>query len=254
MSKKWLLIALAAQIIGCAKPHSSASVITVFAAASTADALETLAELHQEKSGHAVRLSFASSSLLARQIEAGAHADLFVSANPFWMDHLISRQLVDASTRRDLWRNRLVLIVARDAALESGQDWTQPLPNWLKGRLAVGDPAHVPAGIYAKQALQHMGWWPQLKDRIAPAADVRTALRSVVNGETGAGIVYLSDARNTDRVRVVHTFAETSHEPIVYALAFTTAPNRASLDFYQFLQSQEARAIAKKFGFAGLKD
>ncbi len=176
--------------------------LTVFAAASLTDAMHDVAALWQAAGHPPFRASFAASSTLARQIEQGAPANLFASADEKWMDYLAQRGLIAADTRTDLLGNDLVLIVPADkptnVIIGPGFDLTTLLgPN---GRLSVGDPAHVPAGIYAEQALKKLGMWDKVAPRLAPAADVRSALLLVERGEAPAGIVYATDAAASDRV------------------------------------------------------
>ena len=182
--------------------------LCLFAAASLTSALT---EVLPRAGFPDLRLSFAGSSALARQIDAGAPADLFVSASPRWMDYLQERRRIDAETRFDLLANRLVVVTPAGSGLE-----VQPRPGFdlagvFRGRLAVGDPDHVPAGIYARQALQALGWWPALEHRLAPAPDVRAALLYVERGECEAGVVYATDAAISRRVRVAAELADSLH-------------------------------------------
>ena len=226
----------------------------VFAAASLTDALGDVAALWRAAGHAAPKLSFASSSTLARQIEGGAPANLFASADTEWADYLDRRHLLAAGTRVDLLRNTLVLVApaghaASDAVVGPGFDLADLLGPG--GRLAVGDPAHVPAGIYAAQALRHLGLWEWAKPRLAPAEDVRGALLLVARGEAPAGIVYATDAAVAAGVVVIGRFAADSHDPIVYPFAVTasgdTAEARALL---AFLAGPQARAAFAKRGFA----
>lgn len=227
--------------------------MTVFAAASLTDALRELAALWQRQ-GHApVRLNFAASSLLARQIAAGAPADIFASADEAWMDALARQNLIVPDSRRDLLFNRLVLIVPAGTpahvTIARGFDLAALLGPG--GRLAVGDPAHVPAGIYAKQALMRLGVWPSVADRLAPAADVRAALLLVARGEAPAGIVYETDARASREVAVAGTFPEWSHDRITYPFAIVRGHDGAEARAWmRFLEGKDARAVFARYGFA----
>jgi molybdate transport system substrate-binding protein len=201
-----------------------------------------------------VRISYAASSALARQLEQGAPADLYLSADIDWMAWSAARHLVRAETRIDLLGNRLVLIApARDArtmALRRGMDLAGALGG---GRLALADPAAVPAGKYGKAALAALGVWDSVKDRLARAENVRAALAFVARGEAPLGIVYASDAAVEPGVRVVATFGAGLHPPIVYPAAVTAAStNPAAARFLAFLASEPARPIFERYGFTVL--
>jgi molybdate transport system substrate-binding protein len=231
--------------------------LTVFAAASLTDAMQDVSAAWVQ-AGHApLRLSFGSSSTLARQIEQGAPANLFASADQRWMDYLAQRNLIAPDTRRDLLGNRLVLIVPRDRArtMQIGPNLDLAALLGPDGRLATGDPAHVPVGLYAKQALTKLGLWAQVEPRLARAEDVRAALLLVERGEAPAGIVYATDAAASTKVAVVGTFPEDTHEPITYPFAVVrdgdTPQARALM---AFLAGPEARAIFARRGFATAED
>jgi molybdate transport system substrate-binding protein len=226
--------------------------LTVFAAASLTEALRDAAVAWQ-RDGHApLRLSFAASSTLARQIEQGAPADLFASADARWMDDVARHGLVAPGSRRDLLGNALVLVVpaAHAAAVTIAPGFDLAALLGRDGRLAVADPAHVPAGIYAAEALQRLGIWASVANRLAPAEDVRAALLLVERGEAPAGIVYATDAAVATGVAVAGTFPADSHAPIVYPFALTphgdTPDGRALL---RFLEGDTARAIFTRRGF-----
>ncbi len=224
--------------------------VTVFGAASTADVLTELAGSYETETGTSVRLSFASSSILARQIEAGAGADLFISANPIWMDYLEERGRLRPGTRIDLLGNRLVLIaygkVDPPTVLEE-------VPAWWTGRLAMGDPGHVPAGMYARQALKNLGWWSELSSRIVPAEDVRAALRFVEMGEVGLGIVYATDVPPETSLQTLFTFPTHIHDPVRYPIALCPDTGEPALRFYHFLLSPQAEPVFRRFGFERLR-
>jgi len=244
-----------AAALGGAAPAGirAADTVTVFAAASTADALDEVGRTYAAEQRGRVVPVIASSSTLARQIEQGSPADVFVSADARWMDDLQERGLIDPATRSDLLGNRLVLIAPRGEAPDSAAvSPALDLPALLgDGRLAVGDPGHVPAGLYARQALESLGLWGAVADRLAPAADVRRALALVARGEAPLGIVYATDAAASDRVVVVGAFPADSHDPIVYPAAAVagSAHAAAARDFLAFLHSPAAAAVFTRHGF-----
>jgi molybdate transport system substrate-binding protein len=223
--------------------------VTVFAAASLKNALDQAAQDWSAKTGGQVTLSFAGSAALARQIQAGAPADLFISANQGWMDHLAALGLINTDSRVALLSNRLVLIAPADAA---------PLPTLgpdtdLAARLGPDNIAlalteAVPAGIYAKAALTHLGLWPQIAGKIAQTDNVRAALALVALGEAPLGVTYASDAAVQPKVRVLAEFPADSHPKIVYPAALTSDNSQAA-DFLSFLQSPRGQAIFAQAGF-----
>jgi molybdate transport system substrate-binding protein len=238
---------------------SRAGDVTIFAAASTKDAVEDLALRYTAAGGDRVRTVFAASSTLAKQIVQGAPADLLLSASPAWMDYLAEQDALEPASRVDLLGNRLVLIVPRagDRA-EDVLDVLDParIAEMLRadrtdGRpLAIADPGHVPAGVYAKAALEALGLWQSLADRAVRTADVRAALALVDRGEAAAGIVYATDAAISPRVRIVGRFPAGSHPPIVYPLALIAGrASAAARRFYGHLLSGEAAAVFRAHGF-----
>jgi molybdate transport system substrate-binding protein len=241
--------------IACIAPGFAAEPITVFAAASLKESLDEATHAYEQKTGVAVRVSYAASSALARQIEQGAPADVFLSADVEWMDYLARVKAIDPATRRNLLGNTLVLIAPADSktapiALSPGVDLAKALGD---GRLAVALVDSVPAGKYAKQSLIALGAWDAVKSHTAEAENVRAALLLVSRGETPLGIVYGSDALAEPKVKVVGTFPDTSHAPIVYPIARIAAsqhPNARA--FVQWLQTKEARAIFLRHGFRSL--
>ncbi len=230
--------------------------LTVFAAASLTDALRAVDGVWQAQGGGALRLVFGASSTLARQIQAGAPADLFVSADERWMDELASHDLLVPGTRADLLHNRLVLIVPAEGSGRGPPAMMTPdfdLAGLLgrDGRLAVGDPGHVPAGLYARQALTRLGLWPAMAPRLAPATDVRAALQLVARGEAPAGIVYATDAAAAPAVRVVALFPPALHDPITYPVAIPRGHDGAGARaLLAFLAGSAARAIFVRLGFS----
>jgi molybdate transport system substrate-binding protein len=241
---------LAGLALGPALPAAAwAGQVTVFAAASLETALTAIARQYGTRPGGPLRLSFGASSAMARQIAQGAPADLFLSADQEWMDWLAQRRLVVAGTRRDLVANRLVLIAPRNSKVALTIARGMPLAKALGGgRLAVADPAAVPAGRYARAALTHLKVWSSVEARLAPAENVRTALAYVARGEAPLGIVYATDARAEPRVRVVGTFPAASHPPIRYpaALVRDTPAGRAMLTY---LSGPEAMRLFAGQGF-----
>ena len=228
--------------------------LTVFAAASLTDALTEVSAAFEAETGHAVDAVFAGSSTLARQIESGAPANVFISASPAWMDYLDDQGLIMPETRRDLLVNSLVLIAPSDQA--EPLDLTTDLPDALgaDGRLAMGDPDHVPAGIFAAEALLSLGLWDDLADRTARTGSVRAALALVARGEAPLGIVYVTDAALTDHVTIVATFPEDSHQPIVYPVAQITGPGfgaeeEAVEDYLRYLAGAAAAEVFRDHGF-----
>ena len=224
----------------------------VFAAASMKDALDDLSAAYTKETGKKPVLVYGASSTLARQIEKGAPADVFISADQDWMDYAQKHDLIDTGTRRNLLGNELVLIAPAtttgDVDLKSGTDLDARLGN---GKLAMGDPAHVPAGLYGKAALEKLGIWSKVQGKVAAADNVRNALLLVARGEAPYGIVYKTDANAEKRVRIAGTFPADSHAPIVYPVAVTKQANRADADpFYKFLQTPTAQATFQRFGFS----
>ncbi|WP_448481809.1 molybdate ABC transporter substrate-binding protein [Pseudoxanthomonas mexicana] len=225
--------------------------LTVFAAASLKEALDEAAAAYRKQTGVPVRVSYAASSALARQIEQGAPADVFFSADLEWMDYLQKRNRLDVATRRSLLGNRLVLIAPR--ASKAQVDLKRPatlLAALGDGRLAVGQTRTVPAGKYAKASLESLSLWNGVRPRLAESESVRAALMLVARGETPLGIVYASDAKAEPGVRVVATFPEDSHPPIVYPVAALRGARAAQATrFVQWLASPAADALFTKRGF-----
>jgi len=224
----------------------------VFAASSLQESLTAAAD-RWARQGHARPvLSFAASSALARQIEAGAPADLFLSADEAWMDALAGKDLLRRGTRVALLGNRLVLVAPRDSRVRLAVVRGFPLPRALGpgGRLAVADPQAVPAGKYAKAALVSLGVWPSVAGRLAPAENVRAALAFVERGEAPLGIVYQTDALASGKVRVVGRFPLGSHPPISYPLASLRESRHPQAEaFRRFLASPAGQAIFRRYGF-----
>ncbi|MCB1383357.1 MAG: molybdate ABC transporter substrate-binding protein [Notoacmeibacter sp.] len=235
----------------CSPPVAQAAEVVVFAAASLKTGLDDFAALWQAETGHTVTISYAGSGQLAKQVMAGAPADIFISASPDWMDAVEREGLVAEGRRRDLLGNRLVLVAhGRDAApvgLGSGLDLKTLLSG---GRLAMAMVDSVPAGIYGKAALTALGQWDAVAPDVAQADNVRAALALVASGEAPYGIVYATDAASSQAVTVVATFPATSHPPVTYPAALlTSASDSADKEFYEALGSTQAHDAFRKQGF-----
>jgi molybdate transport system substrate-binding protein len=229
---------------------ATAADITVFAAASLTDALNEIGKAYEAKTGNHVVFSFAASSTLARQIESSAGADMFLSADLDWMDYLDKKALLKPGTRKTLLGNHLVLIAPSGLKVK-----VKIVPHFdLAGalgnsRLAIADPASVPAGKYGKTALTNLGMWDGVKNKLAIAENVRAALAYVARGETTLGIVYNTDAKIEPQVHVVGVFPDNSHKPILYPVALTKDAKPAAADFETYLESPAAKAVFQKDGF-----
>ena len=227
--------------------------LTVFAAASLQESLDAIAKTWEAQGGRHVVVSYAASSVLARQIEQGAQADVFISADADWMDYLQDRKQIEPASRFVLVRNALVLIAPINSTVRTVDlnSLRSVLGALAQGRLAVAETASVPAGRYAKQALEKLKLWAALSAHLAQADNVRAALEYVARGEASLGIVYLTDARAEPRVRIVAVFADKTHAPIVYPAARTIAADaKAAADFLVFLRAPQAVAIFRRAGFA----
>lgn len=225
--------------------------LLVFAAASLTDVLQQAGALYTQQSNVPVKFSFAASSALAKQIESGAKADAFLSADQDWMNYLQERKLIKAGSRSDLLGNRLVLIAPKDSKVTLKLQKGAPLLAALgpNGRLSTGDPDSVPVGKYAKTALGNLDLWAAIEPRLVRADNVRVALMYVARGEAPLGIVYATDAAVEPQVRVVDLFPESSHPPITYPAAATTSASPETESFLKFLRGDAARAIFTKAGF-----
>jgi molybdate transport system substrate-binding protein len=237
-------------------PHAfAADALVVFAAASLTDSLQKASDAYTRKSGMPVKLSFASSSALAKQIENGAAADVFVSADQEWMDYVAGKNLIRTASRADLLGNRLVVIAPADSKVVISLG---AKPGFLEalgpqGRLATGEPTSVPVGKYARATLTKLGVWNSLESRLARAENVRVALSYVARGEAPLGIVYATDAAVEPKVRVVAVFPEDTHGPITYPAALTSTAQPSAFDYLRFLQGEEAAAIFERAGFSVLR-
>ena len=235
-------------------PAQNAKLI-VFTAASLKDALDEVNAAYQHQKGQETATSYAASSTLAKQIEAAAPADIFISADLDWMDYLAKRNLIKPETRANLLGNRLVLIAPADSTVKLAIEPDFPLGKALgNGRLAIADPTGVPAGKYGKAALEALGVWSSVADRLAPAENVRATLALVARGEAPLGIVYQTDAASDKTVKIVGAFPENTHPPIVYPIAVVaTSTNPAAPGYIAFLKSPVARPFFEKQGFTVLQ-
>jgi molybdate transport system substrate-binding protein len=242
---------LAALLLALCLPAAHAQTVVVFAAASLKNALDDVAALSPSKP----TISYAASSALAKQIESGAPAQVFISADLDWMDYLDRKKLIRDGTRKNLLGNKLVLIAPAGSNIQADIGPGFPLAKLLgDGRLATADPASVPAGKYTKSALEKLGVWDSVAGKLAPADNVRAALLLVARGEAPLGTVYATDAAVEPKVRVVAAFPDGSHPPIIYPAALTgSAPaSGPAADFLALLSSPAARKVFEKHGFSPL--
>ena len=247
-------VKLLISLLGAGVPTTfcHAQAVTVFAAASLKDALDEIDAAYQKRAGQKAVISYASSSALAKQVESGAPAHIFISADLDWMDYLEKRKLIDPASRTNLLRNALVLVAPADSKVSLTVAANFALAGALgNGRLAMGDPDHVPAGKYAKAALETLGVWPSVAGKIARAENVRAALLFVSRGEAPLGVVYRTDAVADKRVRIAGAFPPDSHAPIVYPAAILAngSNNAAARSYFSFLGSPEALGLFRKHGF-----
>ena len=256
--RRWAAIralALAGVLICAGAAPSRAERIIVLAAASTAAAVEQAIALFDAGPGERVVGSYAGTAALARQIESGAPADIFLAANVAWMDYLEARGLVARASRQPLLRNRLVFVTSDDAMDDAIAPFAPSAALDLGallagGRLVIGDPDHVPVGIYARQALEALGLWPSVKGRIAPAADARAAVALVARGEAPLGIVYATDVARSTGIRPVAAIPTDLHEPIVYPVARVRGRDSPlAARFLAFLTGPAGRAAFARAGF-----
>jgi molybdate transport system substrate-binding protein len=230
---------------------SAQAEILVFAAASTASALDQIVIAFSRQGIGVARVSYASSSTLAKQIVNGAPAEVFVSANAGWMDYVNRYGAIEKSSRFDLLSNRLVLITASDRIISARSGIQFPLIETLQdGYLAMGDPDHVPAGMYGKAALESLGFWRSIEDRIARSANARAAVALVERGEAAAGLVYKSDALGRENLQIISTIPPRSHPSVTYPVAIIKGQTgNEALAFVDFLKSDIASRIFSEYGF-----
>jgi len=223
--------------------------LTVFAAASLTNAISDIANDYEKEKKINIKTSFASSSTLAKQIEKGAPAEIFISADAKWMNYLQDKNLVKIESRVNLLGNQLVLIAPKGKAFKVNMIQGFNLAGAFNGKLCTGELESVPIGIYAKQSLKSLDWWDSIKMRIVGTQDVRAALVFVERAECDAGIVYATDAKVSSKVESIAVFPETTHEPIVYPLALLNHASPQAVAFYDYLKSERAKAIFAKHGF-----
>ncbi len=228
--------------------------LTVFAAASMKNALDDIDAAYTAKTGVKVVASYAASSVLAKQIEQGAPADVFVSADTDWMDYAAGKRNINEPTRVNLLGNSIVLIAPKDSTIENvtieqGFDLAKVAGD---GKIATGDVKAVPVGKYAKAALEKLGAWSAAEPKFAMAENVRAALLLVSRGEAALGIIYSTDARVEPGVKIVGTFPADSHPPVIYPVAATTTAKTEAADYLAFLRSSAAKTILEKYGFTFL--
>ncbi|OOF36472.1 molybdate ABC transporter substrate-binding protein [Rodentibacter heidelbergensis] len=251
--KKLTSISTALLVIGFGISLASSAKVTVFAAASMTDALQKIAtDYAKQNPKNEVVFSFASSSTLAKQVEEGAPADIFVSASNKWMKYLSEKNFTLKETEKTLAGNELVLIAPLKSAVDSVEiskgEWLGALKD---NYLSVGDPAHVPAGQYAEEALTKLNLWDKVKDRLARAKDVRGALALVERAETPYGIVYGTDAKVSQKVKTVGVFPVGSYKPVMYPMAILKDHDNAdSRDFFNYLNSERAKQVLEGYGFS----
>ena len=225
--------------------------ITVFAAASMKNAIDEVNSLFTNGSAIKVVASYAASSALMKQIEQGAPADVFLSADVDWMDYGAKHNLIKNDSRENLLGNRLVLIAPKDSKIdkvniERGFDLAGLVGN---GRIATGDVRSVPAGLYAKAALEKLGVWSSVESKLAMAENVRAALVLVARQEAPLGIVYETDAKIDPSVKIVGVFPEDSHRPIIYPVAMTKNAKSEAAKYLAFLTTPEAKVVFERYGF-----
>ncbi len=238
-----------------AQEASAGKAVVVFAAASLKNALDAIGTAYEKDTGRKIVVSYAASSALAKQIESGAPAQIFISADLDWMDYLDKKNLIESKSRSNLLGNRLVLIApkgeGRPLDIKAGLDLAHLLGD---GRLAVADVAAVPAGKYAKAALEKLGAWDGVKEKLAQAENARAALLLVSRGEAPAGIVYRTDAAADHNVVIVGTFPDDSHPPIVYPAGLVAGTRTSeAASFLQYLESGGAAALFEAHGFIVLE-
>jgi molybdate transport system substrate-binding protein len=250
-----VILGLFATLAGAPPTAAAQDSLTVFAAASLKNALDDANAAFSKSTGIKVVASYAASSALVKQIEQGAPADVFISADLRWMDYAAEHRLIKPDSRANLLGNRLVLIAPKDSKLDhvaigKGFDIAKLAGD---GRIAVADVKAVPAGTYAKAALEQLGTWKAAEGKLAMAENVRATLAFVARGETAIGIVYETDAKIEPKVKIVGVFPDESYPPVTYPVAATAATSNAAVARYlNFLRSSAAKAIFEKYGFSFL--
>lgn len=223
--------------------------VAVYAAASLTNALTDISAQYEKEKATKITHSFAASSTLAKQIENGAPADIFISADTKWMNYLQDKKLINVASRKEFLGNKLVLVAPKGRGFNVSFDKSFDLSKAFDGRLCTGDIESVPAGLYAKESLTYLKWWDGIKTRIVGAQDVRGALAFVERGECAAGIVYETDAKVSSKVEIIATFPEASHKLIVYPMALVANTKNVNNDYFSYIQSDAALEVFKKYGF-----
>lgn len=224
--------------------------LNIFAAASLKDVLTETAEVYKKETGIKLSLNFASSGILARQIEQGAEVDFFFSANKDWISYTTEKNLLDKHSVLKLARNKMCIAVPKESHLQKlTQMDRSKFSSLFNGRLAIGNPTHVPSGKYAKEILEHHELWKDLEKSILPCKNARETLLMIEMREVDLGIVYLSDAKKSKKVRCIYEFAEKSSSPILYYSAHRSTSNSKLLDFQKFLNKTESKEIWEKHAF-----
>ncbi len=255
LARLFAILVLCASIAGAPQPAAAQESITVFAAASLRNALDDADAAFTKATGIKVVVSYEATSTLAKQIEQGAPADVFISADLRWMDYATEHKLIKPDTRVNLLGNRLVLIAPADSkfdkvAIAKGFDIAKLAGD---GRIAVADVKAVPAGLYAKAALENLGVWAAAEPKLAMAENVRATLAFVARGETPIGIVYETDAKIEPKVKIVGIFPDGSYPPVTYPVAATAATTNSAIARYlNFLRSPSAKTTFEKYGFSFL--
>ncbi|HKL32633.1 MAG TPA: molybdate ABC transporter substrate-binding protein [Tangfeifania sp.] len=226
--------------------------LVLFCAASLTDVISEITSDFEKENNVEVKLNLASSGTLARQIEHGANPSIYISANKKWVDYLNQKNLTIYDTEKKIAGNSMVLVAPAESELNPVDfPLSIPLPELFEGKLSVGDPNHVPAGNYAVQLLENLGWKEKLEPRILPAKDVRSALMVVELGEAEAGIVYKTDALKSEKVKIIAEFPDSLYQPVnYYMVVIQGGKNKKSLSLYNYIMSEEAEHIWKKYGFS----
>jgi molybdate transport system substrate-binding protein len=253
-ARAFAFFGFAVALLGAPQPLIAQEQITVFAAASLKNALDETNAAFTKATGLKVIASYEASSALAKQIEQGAPADIFISADLRWMDYASEHKLIKPDTRVNLLGNKLVLIAPKDSGLDhvtigDGFDIAKLAAD---GRIAVADVKAVPAGLYAKAALEKLGAWTAAEPKLAQAENVRATLAFVARGETPVGIVYETDARIEPKVKIIGAFPDGSYPPVTYPVAATTNGKATAARYLSFLATPAAKAIFERYGFSFL--
>ena len=246
---RWHMVGLTALSFLFCNAAQAEEATRVYAAASLTNALNDIADAWAKENHPQPKLVYAASSTLAKQIESGAPADIFASADLKWMDYLDARKHIDSATRVNLLGNSLVFIVPKGKRFAVEMKPEFAIDQALPGKLCMGEPTTVPAGIYGKQALQSLHWWEKLQSRVVGTDDVRTALAFVERGECALGIVYATDAAVSDRVEVLATFPEETHDPVVYPFALVDGARPEARAFLDYLSGPTAKGVFTHYGF-----